>query len=90
VIEKGDQFGPIAGARSGTNANLLRQQGIVGARGEILDLRESSLSGRIVSKKTPPLLPELYRDSDDRPSNLQGLAKTRCSGQNGTMGGGTV
>ena len=66
---KGDQFGPIAGSRPDTEANLFRQQDIVGARGEIPDLRESSLSGRILNKKTLPLFPELHRDSDDRPSN---------------------
>jgi len=87
---KGDQFGPIAGARPDTEANLFRQQGIAGAVGEIPGLRESSLSGGILSKKTPPLLSELHRDSDDRPSNPQGFAETGCGGKNGAMGGETV
>jgi len=56
----------------------------------VLLQEQDQTQSRILSKKTPPLLPELYRDSDDRPSNPQGLAKTRCSGQNGAIGGGTV
>ena len=87
---KGDQFGHIAGARPGTKANLFRQQGIAGAGGEIPGLRKSSLSGGILSKKTPPLLLELHLDSDDEPSNSQGFAKTGCGGKNDAMGGGTV
>jgi len=87
---EGDQFGPIAGARPGAEANLFHQQGIAEARGETPGLRQSSLSSGILSEKTPPLLPQLYCDSNDRPSNPQGPAKARCSGQNGTIGGRTV
>jgi len=89
-VPEEEQQVPYYRSKIRPESNLFRQQGFTGARGLIPGLRESSLSGRILSKKTSPLLPELYRDSDDRPSNPQGLAKTRCSGENGTMGGGTV
>ena len=75
---KGDQFGPITGARPSTKANLLRQQGVAGVGGEIPGLRKGGLSSGILSKKTLPLLPELHHDSNDEPSNPQGFAKTRC------------
>ena len=89
-LGKGDQFGPIAGARLGPEADLFRQQGIAGAGDEIPGLRESGLSGGILNKKTPPLLPKLHRDGDDRPFNLQSFAKIGCDGKNGARGSGTV
>ena len=77
---KGDQFGSITGARPSIKANLLRQQGIPGAEGEIPGLRKGGISGGILNKKTLPLLPELHRDSDDGPSNPPGFAKIGCGG----------
>ena len=87
---EGDQFGPVAGTRPGAEANLLHQQGIAGAKGEIPGLRKSSPDYSILSEKTLPLLPELHRDSNDRPSNPQGPAKAKCGRQNGALGGTTV
>jgi len=40
---KGDQFGTIAGARPDAEANLFRQQGITGARGENQALAKAAL-----------------------------------------------
>jgi len=85
---KSDQFGPVAGARSGAEANLLHHQGFAGARGE--GLRKSSSGSSVLGEKTSPLLPKLHRDSNDEPSNSQGPTKARCGRKNGVMGGRVV
>ena len=85
-----DQLSPITGARPGAEADLLRQQGVARARGEIPGLRKSSFGNSILRAKTLPLLPELHRDSNDGPPNSQGPAKVRCGRHNDTMGGRTV
>ena len=54
---EGDQFGTIAGARPDAEVDLLCQQGIAGAIGEIPGLRESNPGSSILSEKTSPLLP---------------------------------
>ena len=85
---EGDQFGFAARAGPGAETDLLRQQSVTRARGEILGLRKSGSGCSILSGKTSPLLPELHRNSDGRPSNSQGLIEARCSRQDSAMGGG--
>jgi len=37
----------------------------------------------VLSAKTLPLLSELHRNSNDKPSNSQGLTETRCGREDG-------
>jgi len=85
-----NQFGPVTGARPGADANLLRQQSVARARGEIPGLRKGGSGSSILGTKTLPLLLELHCDSDNRPSYSQGLTKARCGRQNGAMGSRVV
>jgi len=74
---------PVLGP--GAEANLLCQQSIAGARGEIQGHRESSPGSSVLSAKTSPLLLELHRNSDDRPSHSQGLTETKCGRKDDAM-----
>jgi len=87
---KCDQFGSAARAGPGVEADLLYEQSVVGARGEIPGHRESGSGSSVLSAKTSPLLSELYRNSDDKPSNSQGLIDARCGRQNGVIGGRAI
>jgi len=69
----------------GAEANLLCQQSVVGARGEIPGLREIGSDSSVLSAKTSPLLLEFFRNSNDRPSNSQGLKEARCGRQDGAV-----
>ncbi|XP_068504573.1 uncharacterized protein [Phaseolus vulgaris] len=68
---EGDQFCSATGARPGVEANLFRQQGVARARGEMPSLRKSNSGSSFLRAKNLPLLPELHRNSNDRPPNSQ-------------------
>jgi len=85
-----DQFGSATRAGPGVETDILRQQSVARARGEIACPRESNSGGSVLGAKTSPLLRELHCDSDDEPSNTQGLTEARCGRQDGVMGGRAI
>ena len=86
----GNQLSPFSGVGPDTKTNILCEQSIAGARGEVPSSGEGSLCRGILGKEASSLLLELHSSSNDGLTYPKGAAEAGRSKKNSEMGGGAL